>query len=133
FMLCQNCKTETEEGKFCANCGVELIVDDSAATVESANHSVVEPGSPEPTTPIQSEQTQNETNEYAVKLKGISSDFGQFFMTLVKKPSEAKNVDQKVLTSSIIVMLLFSILVALNDYISISNYSDLYGSASFAD
>lgn len=132
-MLCQNCNQETEEGKFCTNCGAELLVNDSAATVEATTEPVVEAEPAETTDPVQSEQVQQESNEYAEKLKGISADFGQFFMTLVKKPSEAKNADQTALTSSIIVVAIFSILVALNGYISVSNYSDLYGSASFAD
>jgi|SRR5690625_573019 len=130
-MICQKCNQETEEGKFCTNCGAELIVDDSAATVESSAEPTVES---ETTAPVQSEQTEQETNEYAEKLKGISSDFGQFFITLIKKPTEAKSADQNALVSSIIVMAIFSILVALERYISVSNYSsDYFGSASFTD
>src|SRR5690625_2844985 len=113
-MICQNCKQETEEVKFCTNCGAELVVDDSAATVEASPEQAVESETPETTAPVQAEQTGQETNEYAEKLKGISSDFGQFFITLVKKPTEAKNADQNALISSIIVMVIFSILVAQN-------------------
>lgn len=131
-MICQNCNQETEEGKFCTSCGAELNTDDSAATVESTAQSTVEPEATESIAPVQSEQTQNETNEYAEKLKGISADFGQFFITLVKKPSEARNADQNALISSIIVIAVFSILVALNGYIVASNF-DSYVSASFAD
>src|SRR5699024_9668445 len=137
-MICQNCKQETEEGKFCTNCGAELVVDHSAAdhsaaTVEASTEPAVESDTTETvetTAPVQAEQTVQETNEYAEKLKGIGSDFGQFFITLVKKPTEARNADQNALISSIIVMAIFSILVALERYITISNYSsDYFGSA----
>ena len=133
-MLCQNCNQETEEGKFCTNCGAELIADENAATVESTDKPVVETVPTETTASVPSEQTEQEANEYAEKLKDISSDFGGFFMRLIKKPSEAKNMDQTVLTSSIIVIAIFSILVALNSYITASNYHGILGSsASFAD
>lgn len=133
-MICQNCKQETEEGKFCTNCGAELAVDHSAATVEATTEPTVETETSETTAPVQAEQAGQETNEYAEKLKGISADFGQFFITLLKKPTEARNADQNALVSSIIVMAIFSILVALERYITVSNYSsDYFGSASFTD
>jgi|SRR5690625_277071 len=133
-MICKSCHQETEEGKFCTNCGAELVVEESAATVESTEKLIAEAEPVETITPAQSEQVQQDSNEYAEKIKDISSDFGGYFMTLIKKPSEAKNTDQNVLISSIIVIAIFSILVALNGYISVNNYyNDILGSASFAD
>jgi hypothetical protein len=129
YMLCQKCNEVTEEGKFCTSCGAELITDDSAATIEPT----VTTSDTTETVPVQSEQTEQESNEHAEKLKDISSDFGNFFVTLVKKPGEARNADQNTLISSIIVIAIFSILAALSGYISVSNYNDIFGTASFAD
>ena len=55
-MICQNCKQETEEGKFCTNCGAELIVDDRAATLEANAEETVESETTEQTAPVQAEQ-----------------------------------------------------------------------------
>ena len=123
-MICHNCQQETEEGKFCTNCGAALNVSETSATTD--------------TTTVQSTQQQNqaqneEPNEYAEKIKEVGSNFGEYFMTLLKRPSEGIKFGKAELISSIITMVIYSLIISLNIYVSASRGDHLFGSASFGD
>lgn len=109
-MVCSNCGQETEEGKFCTNCGVQLSDDEAAVTSES------------PSIPLQqqsgSDQIRQETqNGSTEKLKNIGANFGHFFSTLIKRPSEAKNANGNDFISGIIIMVIYALLLALGTYL----------------
>lgn len=131
-MFCQHCQQETEVGKFCTNCGKELQTSESAATVNT----VVEESTSETTKPANTEEVvqQQPSNDFAEQVKKISSNFGDFFLKLVKKPSDAKNVSANDFVSSLVMMGLFSILIALTFYLSIkSNEITMFFEASFVN
>src|SRR5690625_1050713 len=106
-MYCQHCNQETEEGKFCTNCGKELFTDESAAAESSIIEAVEEE---EPT----NNEAKQRVNDFADQFKRISSEFGQFFLNLVKKPSNANKVNSNQLLSSLIMMGIFSLLISLS-------------------
>src|SRR5690625_256710 len=117
-MNCEHCNQETEEGRFCTNCGNELLTDETAATHNpSVEESVLE-------TTTTSNQTQ-QTNDFSEQLKKISSEFSEFFLQLVKKPSEASHANANQLVSSLIMMGLFSLFISFSYYLAIK--SDVLG------
>lgn len=120
-MFCQHCNQKTESGRFCTNCGKELVANESAAT----SNPITEENISEASGSASPETTQ-QSNEFTDQIKDVSSNFGKFFMTLMKKPSEAKNVNSTHLYSSIILMVVFSLLIALNTYISESTQQSWY-------
>lgn len=133
-MFCQNCKQESEAGKFCTNCGATLAqVEETAATEQNVDSASTIESSPTPSANT-AEQT-GEPNEFVEKMKDASSHFGEFFLTLVKKPSEAKTINKNHLVSAIITIVIFSLVIALNSYYTSQTiYQDLLGpSASFVD
>lgn len=133
-MFCQKCQQESEGGKFCTNCGTPLANDEHAVTVEQGVDSSEQPVATETQVPVATEQKE-EPNEFVEKAKNIASLFGDFFLTLVQKPSEARKFNQKHLTSAIITIVIFTLFIALNSYfVSQSIYDDLYGpSVTFLD
>lgn len=110
-MICQNCKEETEQGKFCTSCGAALT-DESAATTEPMESSeIVE------TEQIQETVEPNEPNQFMEQLKDTGANFGKFFLTHITRPSDASKANSANLISGIITMVLFSLIIALNIYI----------------
>lgn len=109
-MLCPSCGQQTEEGKFCTNCGAPLQ-NESAATNDSAQNQA----QASQTQQVQGNQAtpQAETNEAVEKIKEISNNFSNFFLTLVKKPSSAKQANQNDWISSVITMVIYSLIFAL--------------------
>lgn len=132
-MFCQSCQQESEAGKFCTNCGAALGSEESAVTLEQETDSTVQP---EASAPIATEQAQaEEPNEFVEQIKDASSNFGDFFLTLVKKPSEAQGFNKVHMVSAIITIAIFSLIISLDSYlVSQSIYSDLISSSpSFLD
>jgi|SRR5690625_1673071 len=111
-MFCQHCNKETEEGRFCTNCGKELATDESAAT---KNPNIEE------TTESTEGSSQVQSNEFVDQMKEAGSDFGQFFMALIKKPSEARNVNANQLVSSVIMMAIFSLVISISYYYALKS------------
>ncbi|GGB61789.1 hypothetical protein F3157_08235 [Virgibacillus dakarensis] len=121
-MHCPNCGQETEGGKFCTSCGAQLPNDEYAA---AADPTINTPPQVQPT--IQHEQTEQtrQSNESVEKLKTAGSNFGHFFVTLLKSPSEAKKANSNDLISSIATMVIFSLLIALGLHLFMSSFSSL--------
>ncbi|WP_164670988.1 zinc ribbon domain-containing protein [Virgibacillus doumboii] len=115
-MQCPACGQETAEGKFCTNCGAELVNNNSsnAGFDSTASTTSTEPSQPNNHT----EQTSNETVE---KIKTTGSNFGHFFGALVKNPSEARKANGSDMSSGIITYVIFSLLVALSYHFMISS------------
>lgn len=116
-MICQKCQKETEEGKFCTNCGAALNIEEAAATTEPVPESNQTPPVAPPVTEQEnvavsteaSTQSSNQSNEFVDKAKETVTDFGDFFLDLLKTPSNAKNINKKALIPSIITIVLFSL------------------------
>lgn len=128
-MFCQHCQQETEVGKFCTNCGKELQSSESAATVNA-----VEEETTSQTTEVTNTEkvVQQQSNDFVDQLKKISTKFGDFFLKYVKKPSEAKNTTANDLVSSLVMMGLFALLIALTYYITLrSNAFGMFLDVSF--
>lgn len=106
-MKCPSCGQETAEGKFCTNCGAELEKEEQYESVADSTTS----------TASSTDQNPNETVE---KLKTTGSNFGHFFVTLVKRPSEAKKANGSDMSSGIITFALFSLLIALSYHLILS-------------
>ncbi len=105
-MKCSSCGEQTAEGKFCTNCGAELRQEELYESVVGSTASA-----------SSADQNPNETVE---KLKTTGSNFGHFFVTLVKSPSEAKKANGSDMSSGIITFSLFSLLVALSYHLILS-------------
>ncbi|SEQ76335.1 hypothetical protein SAMN05216232_3288 [Virgibacillus subterraneus] len=104
-MQCPSCGQQTAEGKFCTNCGAQLVKDNQYESVAAVS-----------TTP----STNQNPNETVEKLKTTGSNFGHFFVTLVKNPSEAKKANGSDMSSGIITFVLFSLLIALSYHLILS-------------
>ena len=122
-MQCSNCYQETEPGKFCTNCGASISADDTAvfeeASAGSENHDLQ-------TMEQQYHDDSVQTNEPS--LKQLSANFGHFFLTLVKKPSDATKANGNDLLSGIISIVLYSLLFALGYYLIVNSfYSSVMG------
>lgn len=128
-MICANCNQETEAGEFCANCGAPLPGNESAA----ASADLTEGASPDVTPNADTEKTTKEgtpPNESVERLKKEASAFGNFFLTMLKKPSAAQQTNGTKLISGIISIVIFSLLISLGSYLVVS--SSFLG-ASFLD
>ncbi|MBP1948465.1 zinc ribbon domain-containing protein [Virgibacillus litoralis] len=106
-MQCSSCGQQTAEGKFCTNCGAELGKDDRYEAVADSTVST-------------SPSTNQNPNETVEKLKTTGSNFGHFFVTLVKNPSEAKKANGSDMSSGIITFVLFSLVIALSYHLILS-------------
>lgn len=118
-MQCPSCGQQTEEGKFCTNCGAPLEQNESAATSESApNQSQMAQQQPQ-----ENEQAAPEAppNEAVEKVKEISNNFSNFFLTLVKKPSSAKQANQNDWISSVITMVIYTLIFALGYFFTVKS------------
>lgn len=109
-MVCPNCGQEITEGKFCTNCGTQLSDDEVAVTSELSPS----PLQQHPTSDQTGQETQNELVE---KLKNVGANFGHFFITLVKRPSDAKNANSNDFISGIISLVIYALLLALGTYL----------------
>lgn len=115
-MQCPTCGQQTAEGKFCTNCGAQIAYDDSSnATADSTAGN-----EPQMDSHHHEDSTSNETME---KLKTTGSNFGHFFATLVKKPSEAKKANGSDMNSGIITFVIFSLLIALSYHFMLRSIS----------
>lgn len=125
-MICPNCGQEIEKGKFCTNCGAQLPEDESAAASESSPQIP-----PQQQNPASNQSSQGAQNESVEKLKNAGANFGHFVVTLVKRPSEAKNANSNDLISSITAIVIYALLLALGIYLvfraAIGNVGDLGG------
>ncbi|WP_123314623.1 zinc ribbon domain-containing protein [Ornithinibacillus gellani] len=126
-MLCPTCGNETEAGKFCTSCGAQLT-EEPAATSDPT----ITPAAP--TEQKTQEQTNLPPNESVEKIKKAGANFGTFFLTLLKQPSKAKDMNAKEIVSGIISIVLFSLIISLSSYIMLSAaFSGLFSSPSFVD
>ncbi|WP_188456105.1 zinc ribbon domain-containing protein [Virgibacillus oceani] len=129
-MNCPSCGQQTEEGKFCTNCGAQLPNEEYAATADPTINMA-----PQVNQSGQREQTGNvqKPNEAAEKLKTAGSNFGHFFVTLLRSPGEAKKANSNDLISASITIVIFSILIALGYHLSLNSVSTgFFGGPSFS-
>ncbi len=118
MMQCPNCNQQTEEGKFCTNCGASLsneTTTQDAATVDTAT---------------QAPQTEQQTSDIVEQVKAAGSNFGHFFMTLVKKPSAAVKANGNDVVSGIISVVIFALLLGIGYYILLKNFMEAMGELS---
>lgn len=123
-MQCPNCHQETEEGKFCTNCGALIAQEESAVAKEPATTQV------ENSKPTASEHTTSpkQPNEAVEKLKSSSTNFGHFFLTLLKKPNDARKANKNDLVSSSISIALYALLFAIGYYLVLNSIVSFFGS-----
>src|SRR5699024_3972218 len=121
-MICKNCNQETEPGKFCTKCGAPL--EEASAQEQSATEEPIVQQStqtPPPAQPIQQQTQQPQQGQqvdFAQKTKELSSNFGGFFLNALKKPSSARDVNGVHLISGAIMIVVFSLMISLNEFIS---------------
>lgn len=133
-MICNNCKEETEPGKFCTKCGSPL---QAANEQESAAAAEPTPEQNEPVQPTPVQQTnqqqpqqQQQSVDIAEKTKEVSSNFGTFFMNALKKPSSAKHVNGVQFISGIITIVAFALIISINQFVEWRGDAGEYGSKS---
>lgn len=122
-MQCPHCGFDSEEGKYCTNCGAEL----SASESESSTAEDMSEEKPVEEAPNEPKQQSNET---ADRLKTTGANFGHFFMALLKNPTEARKANKSDFSSGIIMYVLFSLLIALSYHFIINSIS--FGSMSLS-
>lgn len=116
-MQCSNCYQQTEIGKFCTNCGA-LITENSEEAYSDEPVSV-ESEQTDPT--YQHTEDPNHTSEIAERLKAITANFGHFFTTILRRPSDVKRANENDFISGIISILMYALLVSLGYYIMADN------------
>lgn len=146
-MQCPSCGQQTEVGKFCTNCGAPLPDNDVAGSgtgMENSSGGSPEAGSQQTNEPAldqtqaaaaqqtpQEEQTneQQPPNEAVEKIKEIGNDFSNFFLTLVKKPSAAKQANQNDWISSVITIGIYALVFALGYFFTLKIVGDPFSSS----
>ncbi len=134
-MICNNCKEETEQGKFCTKCGAPLQVENAQ---ESAAATEPTPEQNDPVTPTPVQQTeqqpqvqqQQQSVDIAEKTKEVSSNFGAFFMNALKKPSSAKQVNGTHFISGIISIVAFALIISIDKFMYWRDQAGEFGSKS---
>ncbi|WP_077324346.1 zinc ribbon domain-containing protein [Virgibacillus siamensis] len=118
-MKCPNCGLESEEGKYCTNCGEELAAfgnEDSTDDQTSEKQT--------------SDENKQQSNETAVKIKTTVANFGHFLLALIRNPSEARKANKSDFSSGIIMFILYALLLALSYHFIINSLS--FGSMGFS-
>lgn len=101
-MTCSKCGAEFTDGKFCPSCGTpvtENLSTESTATEEAAS----------------TEQVQSQ--EFVDNVRQTSSNFGQFFTTLFKNPSAAKQANAGDFISGLISLVILALVVGIRAWI----------------
>ncbi|HLS07904.1 zinc ribbon domain-containing protein [Lentibacillus sp.] len=111
-MKCPSCGQYSEEGKFCTNCGAQLVPEqedmkETFPDQEDSDFTVNEDVE-------QDSEASDSSSQFTEKLKDSAINFGHFFITLVKNPSEAKKANHSDTISGIIAILLFSFLLSVS-------------------
>ncbi|RYG74308.1 hypothetical protein EU245_03645 [Lentibacillus lipolyticus] len=104
-MHCPSCGQQSAEGKFCTNCGSELIPGNTDKNETELVNSQ---------TAAYTHDSHNADNNASEKLKTIGANFGHFCSTLFKNPSIAKKANHTDVSSGVIVIALFALLIALS-------------------
>jgi hypothetical protein len=134
-MKCQHCGHVTEEGKFCSHCGAPLELNEQP--IEEPTHVEDELESPQteekgyseqeviqPIKSSQGEQKQQEKKkDFSDQFATIFTNFGHFFMTLIKKPSMAKKANHHDMYSAIITIIAFALVISLSVFLPAALHS----------
>jgi hypothetical protein len=142
-MKCQQCGHETQSGMFCTNCGSPLENPKTDETfvseLESLGHnpevSEVEE-IPVPSTDSEpqfmnqdtastshEEQPKQSKKDFSDQLATVFSNFGHFFITLVKQPSQARKANHNDLYSAIITIFAYVLILALSAFLPHAFYA----------
>lgn len=142
-MKCNHCGHETEEGKFCTNCGSPLeqsekssaepqektepvtaenqtASEDSETNVQTVqedsqdSHQSLEPVKTEK---HEEQAKQTKKPDFGDQLATVFTNFGHFFMTLVKQPSQAKKANHHDSFSALITIVAFAIIISMSIFI----------------
>lgn len=131
-MLCPSCGQDTEKGKFCMNCGAQLENEEiAAAAVGDEAPAAPVSGNDQPGEAGNSEQSKS--NEFVERLKSESAHFGNFFVRMIKSPSEASKSRSHELIPGIITLVIFSLLIALGTYLIARSIGSFFVETSFVD
>src|SRR5699024_3778491 len=115
LMNCPNCGAHLESGQFCPKCGTSLV-QEQAAHPETAS-TTGEPAAPQAPTP-QTANNQATQNGFVDNVKSTSSNFGQFFMTLLKTPGAAQKANGNDMISELITLIIYGLLAGLLFYLN---------------
>lgn len=130
-MVCPSCGRQTSEGKFCTNCGAQLAVEEKNEGVTGQQYEQI---------PSQSDDASANTGKTAKtrdlqeKIKTAGEDFGHFFTTLIKTPSEAKKANHTDTISGIITIIIMALLLSVSYFVAFNSIpANFYGSISLID
>ncbi|TMN22537.1 zinc ribbon domain-containing protein [Lentibacillus cibarius] len=127
-MQCPSCGQQSAEGKFCTNCGSQLIPETNKA------EEYLEDNLTATSSDSSSESQDNAGDDATDKLKEIGTDFSHFFVTLFKGPSNAKQANHTDINSSIITMFIFGLLIAFSYHFVLQSIpSGFFMNVSFFD
>lgn len=140
-MKCEHCDHESGTGALCVNCGspLEKNEDHNDQLAEEFPEEKVHSTSKEEET-ILSQDTEGESTgkfhaqekethpkekkkDFSDQLASIFTDFGYFFMTLVKKPSMAKKANHKDKYSAMITLVAIALFISLSTFLPMAIYS----------
>ncbi|PAV30639.1 hypothetical protein CIL05_05935 [Virgibacillus profundi] len=114
-MHCPNCGQQTEPGKFCTSCGAQLAQEETAAASDPTGNAKQADLSQMESS--QDGASQTEQNPAMENLKKEASNFGNYFIRLLKGPDEGQKMTGNELISGIITMVIFSLLISLGGYL----------------
>ena|SRR5690625_48909 len=126
-MNCPNCGEYVEEGKFCTNCGTELIAEN--VSVENQTTSGADEVTQEP---AQQQESQSASQTTVAKKSG-GVDIADYYTKIIKKPSQAIEATANDIVPGIITLIVFALLVGSESYYLMNELSGGYISASFSD
>ncbi|WP_430788740.1 hypothetical protein VBD025_01830 [Virgibacillus flavescens] len=123
-MQCPNCFQQTEQGKFCTNCGALIPESEQDSSEETAASVDSEHTDHTP----QSNDDTNHTNAAAEKIKAMSANFGHFFLAIIKKPSDVNRANENDFVSGIFSIAIYSLLFAIGYYMIVDSlFGLIYG------
>lgn len=131
-MKCPSCGQDTEKGKFCMNCGAQLSNEEIAAAA-AGDEASAPPVGEKAQSDGEENSDQSNSNEFVERLKSEATHFGNFFVRMIKSPTEATKSKSNELIPGIITMVIFSLLIALGTYLISRSIGSFFMEVSFVE
>ncbi|WP_080875385.1 zinc ribbon domain-containing protein [Oceanobacillus timonensis] len=117
-MICPSCNQETEEGKFCTNCGSPLHQQGEPESTSTERNAEVHTETPQQESATTSEASSeaSQFNATFEKVKTGSNNYWNYFITRIKNPNVAFKDNESHVTNSIITAIILSLATVLFFY-----------------
>ncbi|WP_404405058.1 hypothetical protein [Jeotgalibacillus malaysiensis] len=137
-MSCTSCGHEQTSGKFCGNCGSEMVYKEE--TVSQAEQQVAASATAPPPPLQQQTQQQHQAatvssapNPTIEKAKHTSRNYLNYIKTFIKNPSHIFNTGEQQFLNGLISLILFTVLFAAMPYLIVRQVASTVGFFSFSE